>query len=763
MQKIPSMKLIGLLLNLIPAFALSWFFASLRAPKISITIFSNQQQQIKVLALAIFIYFIILGLKQLYLRLISYYKLREYWQHEFSLAMDIILVILPIFYLIFLTHKQVIEIATLGVIFFGSYFVLRYFLKRHPEFAKDLVSFGDTIFLMVLYIFGFAVIFQEFVLQHFYTIDSVTPTDNLIAYRSIAIASLWLMLLSFVSLFFKKDKKSRKLLMVIWLVTYFVALILEIINVGVIYYSGLYINPVLLEHVAGGQAVMAASVNFFILGLVLIVPSTLLVFLFIGWYQKLMTVKVKYQKVFFLSILFISFILFIIFFPLAGTLPEKIVIKSFVNYYFSPQQSFALNDVALAKLKKFGLEYDQSKFIVSQRDKIVSSSLSLLPSSFNNQKPNIIFISLESFSSRLVPSLGGRINGLTPNIDAFASSSGTTVFNNFYNASTPTITGLIAQMCSFLPPIGHEEIIKNDNFSNYLVCLPSVLKSNGYKTPTYLTAVNRNFASKNTIFKLMGFDNIYGFEEISAATGQKGNSVWGMTDHQQFPYLSSLIEKNEDEPFFYMISTIDGHTPFNMSRDMVKYGQGDNDVLNSIHSTDDAIGKFLEDFKTSRFASNTIIILAADHAFPPNYYPVEYFPKTESKNLSFYDEVVLMINVPDSILPKQIDIFSSSIDIAPTLMDLIGINSHNYFDGHSIFADRISYPNLLGMHEFGLYINQEDNDKRLESHALSQELDCSKEAIFSDSNTPLSLCELSYFYNWKRQIMDDGRLWIRSK
>jgi hypothetical protein len=85
---------------------------------------------------------------------------------------------------------------------------------------------------MVLYIFGLAILFQEFILSHFYTVDSVTPTDNLIVYRSIAIASLWLMLLSFVSLFFKKDKKSRKLLMIIWLVTYFLAYVPLTSSVG---------------------------------------------------------------------------------------------------------------------------------------------------------------------------------------------------------------------------------------------------------------------------------------------------------------------------------------------------------------------------------------------------------------------------------------------------------------------------------------------------------------------------------------------------
>lgn len=749
-------------LNVFATVVIGWFLANTYSPNLGLTISGNRNQQWKLVALWVVIYAIIIGLKRLYLELINHYGLREYWKKEFVSSLDLILAILPLFYLIYFTHNWIFEAIFLVAVFGGSYLSLRFSLKKHPEFAQDLVAFGDVIFLMAFYIFASAIIFQEFVLNHFYTIDSVTPIDNLVAYRSIFIASFWLMLLSFSSLIFKKNKKSRQLLMIFWLVAYLAALILEIINAGVIYYSGLYINPVILEHMAGGGAVVASSVNFWAVGLIAIVPPLVLIFLFRSFFKKILNIKDKYRQAFFLLIGLASSVSCAIFLPLVGSLPEKIVIKSFINYYFIPQKEIVLNNIALEKLKKFGLIYDQDKFIISQREAVATSSEPLLPASLVGRKPNIIFISLESFSSRLVPSLGGKIAGLTPNIDAFASSSGTTVFRNFYNASTPTITGLIAQMCSFLPPTGHEEIIKNDNFSNFLICLPSILKKNGYQPPTYLTAVNRNFSSKNTIFRSMGFGNVYGFEEISAATGEAGKSVWGMTDHQQFPYLSSLIEKEEGEPFFYMISTIDGHNPFNMSKDVVKYKQGDNDVLNSLHSTDDAVGKFLADFRQSRFASNTIIILAADHAFFPNYYPADYFPPEETDNLSFYDETVFMINIPESILPKQIDTYSSSIDIAPTIMDLLGINSNNYFDGHSIFSGRTDYPNLLGVHEFGLYINQETAGGRSETHALSQELDCSREQIFVSTSSPFSLCELAYFYNWKRKMMNDGRLWLRS-
>ena len=55
---------------------------------------------------------------------------------------------------------------------------------------------------------------------------------------------------------------------------------------------------------------------------------------------------------------------------------------------------------------------------------------------------------------------------LTPNFDKMAADPDTTVFKNVYNASTPTITGTLAELCSYLPPTGHEEIHKKKAYAN---------------------------------------------------------------------------------------------------------------------------------------------------------------------------------------------------------------------------------------------------------------------------------------------------------
>jgi hypothetical protein len=61
----------------------------------------------------------------------------------------------------------------------------------------------------------------------------------------------------------------------------------------------------------------------------------------------------------------------------------------------------------------------------------------------------------------------------------------------------------------------------------------------------------------------------------------------------------------------------------------------------------------------------------------------------------------------------------------------------------------------------GLYINQQKNSNREILYQLPAELNlqCPNE-IISDS-PELTLCEFNQFYQWKRQMLEQGRLWMK--
>ncbi|MBU1612889.1 hypothetical protein KKC87_00440, partial [Patescibacteria group bacterium] len=66
------------------------------------------------------------------------------------------------------------------------------------------------------------------------------------------------------------------------------------------------------------------------------------------------------------------------------------------------------------------------------------------------------------------------------------------------------------------------------------------------------------------------------------------------------------------------------------------------------------------------------------------------------------------------------------------------------------------FPNVLGMHEFGLYINQlNEKGERSTQFALPSDLQCEEQAISAGSQ--LTLCEFLQYYRWKRTMFEQGK------
>jgi phosphoglycerol transferase MdoB-like AlkP superfamily enzyme len=208
-----------------------------------------------------------------------------------------------------------------------------------------------------------------------------------------------------------------------------------------------------------------------------------------------------------------------------------------------------------------------------------------------------------------------------------------------------------------------------------------------------------------------------------------------------------------------MLATVDTHPPFNLAKDAVNYQDGRQPILNMFHTTDDAFGKFWQQFKQSPFYDNTILITVADHAVFPAAITRDLFPDDAGK-LTYYDENIFLMYIPDSVLPKEVSTYASGLDFTPTLLQILNINIPNSFEGHSIFDDRKKFPNLLGMHELGLYINQVKNSggKRAVDYNVPSEITCAANYMAS-STSDLTLCDYLEFYKWKRQMFEEGRFW----
>jgi phosphoglycerol transferase MdoB-like AlkP superfamily enzyme len=165
---------------------------------------------------------------------------------------------------------------------------------------------------------------------------------------------------------------------------------------------------------------------------------------------------------------------------------------------------------------------------------------------------------------------------------------------------------------------------------------------------------------------------------------------FGVDDETLFNNMVDWLKKYPgDKPFLMTISTIDSHPPFK-----VRYkipSAKDNTLLNSFYSTDRALSIFWEYFKQSKFRTDTVVIVLADHAMGNNKdyneFVAEKFPKYYSP---FIDRIPCFMYFPDTDAWRGAVNSTSctNLDLVPTILDMMNLDLENPFIGLSIFSER---------------------------------------------------------------------------
>lgn len=694
-------------------------------------------------------------------RIYRYFTIRfrrhPWWQNEFYGFLDELYITASLVFLSFFSRNELLTLGIVGVVFLLLFWQSDHFLKKHPD-GSCWVRVNRVFFLIGLFTFLISGLTQYWS-YYYYILDPSALFFNVVFFRALSFTIFWLFFLALANIgFWILPRGWRYAPVIFWAMAYILYLVFWVFNAGILYFSDLYLSPIILAHAEGGAGVVFNKVSYEILAVLAVI---LPVFLFL-FRKYLLAQKLAPRRYWYYYNFLIIFAAVGIFLGISSfwTTPEATVVKSFYKYWFGTFERVELNPVVKQKLEKFGLKYNTDEFFVARRDSVYTSTTKLLPARFVENKPNVMVVLWESGSARMAGVYNPKYTDLTPGLDNMAADPHTTIFKNYFNASTPTVTGLISGLCSILPPMGHNEIQNENRLQKHnMLCLPKMMLDNGYKYASYITAVDKNFAHKNSIFESMGVQEFYGTEELYEYIPGEPLS-WGWSDHQLFPVTWKFLNEKAKEPFLVMLSTVDTHPPFTLAKDMVKYKDGNNEVLNSFHTTDDAFKGFWEQFKNSKFYDDTILIVVADHAIFPAAFKSNQFPDLANK-LTFYDENMFLMYIPDNILPKVVDTYSSEIDLAPTVLQILGINTPNNFEGRSIFDDRNKFPNLLGMHEFGLWINRMKNGQRKIDFIVPHDLQCDGEMIGTDANAPLTMCEYENYYKWKRSMFEEGRFWFQ--
>lgn len=714
---------------------------------------------VETVARAAVMLFAFYGAKRIVRWLLNRFQRHPFWETEFLRFVDIIFLVSSAFSFVILIENELGSVIYTAACLVLLFFVIRHFLSRHPA-AQHWLHVYRAIFLLVFFLFLLQSAFQ-YTAYHYYLLENHLQQTHAVLLRSLTMTSAWVLLFSLASVLYAPTKRLiGKAGLVLWSLLFIVSVLLWVGNIGILYFSGIYLSPTVFDHTKGAADV--AQKGFLWLFLLIFLVMLIVFFVVIREVYRAHQATPRRYWSFYNAMLILGSVLFLVGFAVVQDTPEAVIARSFYQRLIGTEQVVELPDSLQNKLRNFGFQYNTEEFYVNQHERIFTETKQLLPEQFTTERPNILLVFVESFSARFNSTYNPDFPGLTPGFDAMAAHEDTTIFHNYYNASTPTMTGMISALCSFLPPTGHSEVSQQGKFQHLrLSCLPDMLKEQAaYAQTTYITSVDKEYSNKETIFESTGIDQIYGTQELAEFIAEEPLS-WGYSDHQVMPVTLDLM-KQAPQPFFFTTTTIDTHPPFNISKDVVPYGDGKHAVLNMFHTTDDAFNTFWRDFLASDLANNTIVVVTGDHAVFPST-PVQKTVPQDAKTLSFYDEMPLLMYIPNTVLPKEVDVYSSSIDLAPTLMQMLNVNTPNAFDGLSIFGQRPNYPNLIGMHELGLYMNQTGTGEKPRDiqYSVPAQVTCGDIEAESKKSLQLTMCELLHFYNWKRSMLQQGRLWYQ--
>lgn len=281
---------------------------------------------------------------------------------------------------------------------------------------------------------------------------------------------------------------------------------------------------------------------------------------------------------------------------------------------------------------------------------------------------NVILITVESLSAEYLKVFGGKDN-VTPFMDQWLEQG--LLFTNFYATGTRTTRGLEALTLSIPPTAGRSIVKRPDNAKVFN--FGRVLQQKGYDT-VFLYGGRGYFDNMNAFFSGNGY-RIVDQNDLSEAEVRFENA-WGVSDEDL--YRRALKEADQEytehRPFLFQIMTTSNHRPYTYPEGTVDIPSGSG-RLGAVKYTDYAIQEFINAAKTKPWFDNTLFVLVADHcagSARKAELPVENY------------HIPLFIYAPEHIAPRHVDILSSQIDVAPTVLGLLNFSYESRFFGKDI-------------------------------------------------------------------------------
>ncbi|MEE2645017.1 MAG: sulfatase-like hydrolase/transferase, partial [Myxococcota bacterium] len=259
----------------------------------------------------------------------------------------------------------------------------------------------------------------------------------------------------------------------------------------------------------------------------------------------------------------------------------------------------------------------------------------------------------------------------SPILDQLAAREDARVFTRHQVNGVPTIEGFFSAHCSiYSKGAGHAA---TDDTTARLRCLPDQLAALGFERH-FFTAAAPDW--DNQSYWLSRWYDQYHFD--------RGRQ----SDLSMFRHMGRWMrEKLSDQrPFFVGAITKTNHYPFNPVDDMrpEERAETPNQIGTTMRYSERALAAFFEEIKDAPWRERTLFIITADHGFNLGEGGRHHLSASLYRESTWLPLLFLGAHPALMKLPKRNPFLSSHVDLAPTILSLVGARPANHFVGHDL-------------------------------------------------------------------------------
>jgi lipoteichoic acid synthase len=299
---------------------------------------------------------------------------------------------------------------------------------------------------------------------------------------------------------------------------------------------------------------------------------------------------------------------------------------------------------------------------------------------------NLILIILESTAAQYLGVYGSPYD-TTPQLNAERRHC--LIFDNCYAQVGQTALSLIAIVTSRYPSFRYAHSPMDDVNESSDSSAPRVLQEHGYRTG-FVSAADLEFWDQNKFLPAEGFDDLIDPRNL----GCPMLFSWGVRDSCMMDALIYWVQMEPGRPFFTVGWTIQTHAPYAttpgekvidfLPPDGSEDTAAKNRYLNALREADNQLGRLFAALRELHLDQDTAVLITGDHGEAFGGIHDSHF---HGLNLYEEDIHVPMILWSPALFSQEThsSVVGGHVDIGPTILDLLGINSPAGQQGKSLF------------------------------------------------------------------------------